>query len=184
MCMREKRLSKRERSRLKIMETAVRLFEEKGIHNVTFQDIADGADMCRTTVFNHFSTTSELLNSIYSLAIEITKEKCIVSGKSGLSLITYLFNMLLDETAKYPALITQMTGTAMLYYDKSITVFAEVIEKNLPEKIEDKKAMTTLITGAYFGMLYEYHGGKKEFDAEKMKEEFKNLMDVLMKPYL
>ncbi len=52
---------KRARSRKLIMHAAKGLFEEKGIRNVTFNDIAERADMCRTTVFNHFATINELM---------------------------------------------------------------------------------------------------------------------------
>lgn len=48
------KLSKKEKSRLRIMHAAKGLFEKQGLDNVTFSQIAEAADVCRTTVFNHF----------------------------------------------------------------------------------------------------------------------------------
>lgn len=182
--MKERKLCKRERSRLKIMYEAARLFEERGIENVTFQQIADRADVCRTTVFNHFATTRELMNAIYMMAIESIKAHCLECGKSGLPLLSYMFDIIIDATAKYPVLIMQLTGTALLHEEQQVAVFSEIIKDNLPENVENKKAMTTLIIGAFFGMLYEYHAERKQFNAEAMKSEFQHLMDVLVTPYL
>ena len=50
-----KNLSKKEKSRIKILHAAKGLFERYGIDDVTFTQIAQKADVCRTTVFNHFA---------------------------------------------------------------------------------------------------------------------------------
>ena len=39
-----------------ILKAAGELFEEKGLKHVTFNDVAERADMCRTTIFNYFSS--------------------------------------------------------------------------------------------------------------------------------
>ena len=62
-----KSLTKKEKSRLKIMHAAKGLFEEHGIDQITFTQIAKEADVCRTTVFNHFAGTKELLLAIFSI---------------------------------------------------------------------------------------------------------------------
>ena len=43
------------------MHAAKGLFEKNGIENVTFNQIAESAEVCRTTVFNHFSDSKELM---------------------------------------------------------------------------------------------------------------------------
>ena len=70
------KLSKKEKSRLKIMHTAKGLFEKNGIDSVTFAQIAEGADMCRSTVFNHFSNVTELMLAIISQEIEDIRDYC------------------------------------------------------------------------------------------------------------
>ena len=55
---------KRAATRLAIMRAARRLFEEKGIENTSFSDIAEAAGVSRSTVFNHFSGTSDLLSAV------------------------------------------------------------------------------------------------------------------------
>ena len=69
-----KRPGKKERSRIKIMHAAKGLFEEYGMDSVTFQMIADRADMCRTTVFNHFSSIDELMLALTDQEIDDLKE--------------------------------------------------------------------------------------------------------------
>ena len=63
------RIPKRERSRIRIMHAAKGLFEEHGIDNVTFQMIADKSEMCRTTIFNHFSGIEDLMLALSSQEI-------------------------------------------------------------------------------------------------------------------
>ena len=67
---------KKIRSRITIMHAAKVLFEKYGIEEVTFQMIADEADMCRTTVFNHFSGLSELLLALVAQEIDDIKDYC------------------------------------------------------------------------------------------------------------
>ena len=62
--MESSKMSKKEKSRHKIMHAAKGLFERDGIENVTFTQIAEEADVCRTTVFNHFAGTRELMLAI------------------------------------------------------------------------------------------------------------------------
>ena len=79
---------KRARSRMIIMHAAKGLFEEKGIRNVTFNDIAERADMCRTTIFNHFSTINELMLALSEQEIVDLMEFCHDSKLEGKELIT------------------------------------------------------------------------------------------------
>jgi AcrR family transcriptional regulator len=54
---------KKQRTRQLIVETARRLFEERGFEAVTVDDVARGAEVSRKTVFNYFPTKEDLFYS-------------------------------------------------------------------------------------------------------------------------
>ena len=49
---------KRSKSKQIIISAAKNLFEEKGPGHVTFNDVAKKAQMCRTTIFNYFTSVN------------------------------------------------------------------------------------------------------------------------------
>ena len=55
---------KRSKSKQIIISAAKNLFEEKGPGHVTFNDVAKKAQMCRTTIFNYFTSVNEILLAI------------------------------------------------------------------------------------------------------------------------
>ena len=84
-------MTKREKSRIRIMHEAKRLYETYGIENVTFSQIAEEAGMCRTTIFNHFATAGDLMLALYRQEIEDIKAHCLATGQTGMHLIEALF---------------------------------------------------------------------------------------------
>jgi len=63
-----KQLSRRERERLQhkreIMDAALRLFSEKGYHNVSMEEIAKEAEFSVGTLYNFFKSKEELYKSL------------------------------------------------------------------------------------------------------------------------
>lgn len=69
----KKKLSRKERERLKhkreIMDAALRLFSEKGYHNVSMEEIAKEAEFSVGTLYNFFKSKEELYkNLIYEVS--------------------------------------------------------------------------------------------------------------------
>lgn len=54
---------KKEETRNKIINTAVELFNRRGLGNVTMEMIADSADIARGTLYNYFSSKEILVNA-------------------------------------------------------------------------------------------------------------------------
>ena len=52
---------KKKRTRLTILETAKRLFLERGFDNVSVAEIAREAEVSEATVFNYFPTKEDLV---------------------------------------------------------------------------------------------------------------------------
>lgn len=174
-----KKLSKREKTRIKIMHAAKGLFESYGLDGVTFNQVADAADVCRTTVFNHFGSTSELMLAISSQEIEDVKEYCDENGFEGVEKIKALYGKLIEDLAYYPNLTTRLIYNAVLNSDQENPIKEiEDMTKESLEKAGFKEAenMTVLITGAYFGLTNHYHINNMNFDATTMKDEFNKLL--------
>ena len=110
-------LSKKERSKIKIMHAAKGLFEEHGVGNVTFQMIADRADMCRTTIFNHFNGMDELMVALTAREVLDIQEYCEEYALHGMDLIYGLYDKLMEDTAYYPALASTLINDAITSKD-------------------------------------------------------------------
>lgn len=183
--------SKKARTRIKIMHAAKGLFEEKGLGNVTFNDIAEEADMCRTTIFNHFSNTEELMISLCEQEVEDIESYCENLEVKGVRLVEELFNKLIEDTACYPVLTTKLTNSSILGggNQKPITRVEKLIEDNLTHEYKNKAfneesynsiELTVLLMGAYYGLINHYHLNNKRFEIHKLQKEFKKLFQLIL----
>ena len=180
----EKYISKKERSRIKIMHAAKGLFERYGIDDVTFTQIAKEADVCRTTVFNHFAGTRELLLAIFAQETEDLKVYAESTGLEGVPLIYALFDRLIEDTAYYPTLSIRLITNAIMSRDEEnpIAMIEDMVRCSLTAaNPEDTELKVVSITGAYYGLINHYHINKLNFEAETMKSEFRRMMDEIIK---
>ncbi len=180
-----KNISKKEKTKIKIMHAAKGLFESFGIENVTFNQIADSADVCRTTVFNHFSDSKELMLALTAQEISDVEEFCMEEGYKGKELAYRLFSKLIDDAALYPKLTAILMTNAILSQEEDNPI--KNIEKLIVDGFKDDcgteeaERLAVLISGAYYGLINHYHINNKDFDGEAMKDEFKNLLNHIVK---
>ena len=180
----ERNISKKEKSRIKIMHAAKGLFEKYGIDDVTFTQIAKEADVCRTTVFNHFAGTRELLLAIFAQETEDLKVYAESTGLEGVSLIYALFDRLIEDTANYPSLSMRLITNAIMSRDEEnpIAMIEDMVRCSLTAaNPEDTELKVVSITGAYYGLINHYHINKLNFRAETMKSEFRRMMEEIIK---
>lgn len=165
------------------MHAAKYLCEKNGIENVTFHDIAREADVCRTTVFNHFSTTDELLIALFCQEIEDIDEYSAQIDKKGMDLIEAIFDKLIEDTAYYPVLTYKIASSTILRggeEEYSFIHIEKMIADNLPDQYgEQRELYTVAVMGAYYGLVNHYHSLNKHFDAEQMKVEFHQLLGLI-----
>lgn len=166
------------------MHAAKGLFEQNGIENVTFNQIAEEAGVCRTTVFNHFSDSRELMLALTSQEIMDVKEHCLEQSYKGKDMAYGLFTKLIEDAALYPKLSAKLMTNAILSQDQNNPI--KTIENMLVEAFEgecgsrEAEELAVLISGAYYGLVNHYHINNKEFDSDAMKEEFKKLLDRII----
>lgn len=165
------------------MHAAKYLCEKNGIENVTFHDIAEEADVCRTTVFNHFASTDQLMIALFCQEIEDIDEYCSEINCSGMALIEAVFDKLIEDTAYYPVLTYKIASSTILRgggEEKSLSYIEKMIADNLPGQYREQKELYTVaIMGTYYGLVNHYHSLHKHFDAEQMKEEFHQLLRLI-----
>ncbi len=187
----EKHLTKKEKSRLKIMHAAKGLFEKQGIDGTTFTQIAKEADVCRTTVFNHFAGTKELMFAIFAQEVDDLVEYCEKTDMSGVSLVYALFDRLIEDTAYYPMLSARLLNNAVLSRESNnpITIIEQITEKNLCEAASrsisdesgaDQRQKAMLICGAYYGLVNHYYINNKSFDEKIMKKELHAMLEIIL----
>ena len=182
--MDEKRIEgKKAKSRRKIMHAAKYLCESNGIENVTFHDIAKEADVCRTTVFNHFSTTDQLMMALFRQEIEDIDEYCTKISCTGMALIEAVFDKLIEDTAYYPVLTYRIVSSSILREGDQCSALMDIekmVAENLPEPYSRQQELYTVaVMGAYYGLVNHYHSLNKDFDADQMKKEFHRLLKLI-----
>ena len=174
---------KRARSRMIIMHAAKGLFEEKGINHVTFNDIAQRADMCRTTIFNHFSTINELILALMEQEVDELLDYCSRSKDTGSELIIRLMEKVIDDTVNYPVLAVKLLTDSIITAEErpSIQKVEQLISDNLGDMDEkEKEKRVIMIIGIYCGLVNHCFIAGKPFDGRRMKRQFLEYA----KPYL
>lgn len=174
---------KRARSRMIIMHAAKELFEEKGLNHVTFNDIATRADMCRTTIFNHFSTINELMLAVMEQEVNDVLSYCGDSRQEGEDLIRSMFEMLIDDTCNYPVLTAKLVANSIISEQErpSLAKLEKVIADNLPDMPDREKEQKVIqLTGIYYGLVNHYFINNCEFDRRKMKRKFNEMANSIL----
>ncbi len=181
---REKRAkNKRAKSKQVIIAAAKSLFEEKGLRHVTFNDVAKKAEMCRTTIFNYFTSINELMLAIMDEEVRNLMAFCETSRSEGIELVLDVFSKIIDDTARFPVLTTKLIAGSMLDIKrrKVISKIEEIINNAFAEKsVEEIERRVVLITGAYYGIVNHYFLNGKKLDPNKMKREFRNYVAPLL----
>ena len=69
----------------RILETAMKLFIEKGYEQTTLQDIADAIGMTRGAIYHHFKDKAEMVDSVMACMFHKTVPYEEIKGDSGWS---------------------------------------------------------------------------------------------------
>lgn len=145
-----------------IMHAAKKLFEEKGLGNVTIEEITEAADVSRSTFFSHFQSLEALSTEIAGVGIQDILEAHEKSNKQGLDGIYALMNKLVDDTCPYPYLtvellmngIVKSRGKSPFYYFENL-ICNELSIEGVSEEEFSYKEQAALMMGAYFGIVFQ-----------------------------
>ena len=156
-----RRLRKKEQTHLAIMHSAKVLFEQHGINNVTIEQIAEGADVSRSTFFSHFDSVDTLLSEI--AAQEIDDIFSVVEQDGEEPSIEAVFAQLTADTYPYPYLMGELFMRSIIAPGKSAVARVDEllqaqIEKGGYAKMREEfsaKDISAFIFGAYFGLIFQ-----------------------------
>lgn len=186
------KLSKKQRTFKLLTHSARVLFEQRGIEGVTFDDIATHANVCRTTVFNHFPTGNDLLVALCTSEINDLVNYCASSNQQGLALIKGVLGKLIDDTCAYPVVMSKLTSSYITQHGpvEGAVILEKTIAENLMienqirplaimQKLNAQEA-AVIILGFYYGMVNSYHISDKQFVAQEMKAWIDHILDIFV----
>lgn len=173
-----KRELKKARTRIAIMHAAKGLFEESGVKAVTIEDIAEKADICRSTFFTHFDTKESLLTALFSQELDDLLEQNKEEIHDKERFFKLLENLVID-TYNYPSLSMQLLGNGFLntennesnnYINDSVEKIYNLVDETGTDLTKKDIFMTLL--GAYVGSIMTKIVEKKSFDDPNETIEF------------
>ena len=182
-----RRLRKKDNTHRAIMHNAKMLFEKNGLGNVTVEQIAEAADVSRSTFFTHFSSVDDLLMQIANEEIDDILESATADGSSEAE-INRVFHQLAKDTCPYPYLVTQLFVRSILSPERSSAVDVLSLITNETEasgykalkKQFSSKDISSFIFGAYFGLIFQKFIEKESFDnPAEIDKKINNFIDFL-----
>lgn len=184
--MSERKRSKTQRA---ILHAAKVLYEKHGVGNVPFDDIAEQAGVCRTTVFNHFADAGELQQAIAVAEIGEIIEFGEDSKLKGLPLIYALLDKLIDDTANYPRVMARLANATILGGESGrVSEIERMIAKqyelefgNSLSRANVSPAMLAQMTmGLYYGQVNHQLAFGLSFEVEQMRKQMRGMLDLLL----
>ncbi len=130
-----KTLGRRERraaeTRLRLFRSALQLFADRGLSNVTVEDITEAADVGKGTFFNYFESKDHVLGVMAELQLARVREavQTAASGKRSVrSTLHHLFLRLAQEPGRSPFLARAVISSFL-----ASDVVRDLIERQISE---------------------------------------------------
>ncbi len=181
---------KRAKTQRAILHAAKVLYEKQGVGCVPFDDIAQQAGVCRTTVFNHFSDAGELQQALAVAEIGELIDFGEGSQLCGLELIYALLDKLIEDTANYPRVMARLTNATILGGEGGRVgeierLIARQYEQALGAELTRSGVSAGLLAqmtmGLYYGQVNHLLAYGLPFEAERMRGDLRVMLDVLLR---
>ena len=181
---------KRTKTQRAILHAAKVLYEKHGVGNVPFDDIAEQAGVCRTTVFNHFADAGELQQAIAVAEIGELIEFGESAKVKGLPLIYALLDKLIDDTANYPRVMARLANATILGGEGGrVSEIERLIARHYDLEFRESlaRANTTgamlaqMTMGLYYGQVNHQLAFGLPFETEQMCKQMRTMLDLLLR---
>ena len=181
---------KRTKTQRAILHAAKVLYEKQGVGNVPFDDIAQTAGVCRTTVFNHFADAGELQQALAVAEIGELIEFGEQSTLRGLTLIYALLDKLIDDTANYPRVMARLANATILGGESGRVseierLIARQYEQEFGAALTQGKITAGLLAqmtmGLYYGQVNHQLAFGLPFQAEQMRKDMRVMLNLLLR---
>lgn len=165
-----RRSRKKEQTHRAIMHSAKVLFEQHGISNVTIEQIAENADVSRSTFFSHFDSLDSLLTEI--AAEEINDIFAAIEADEAEPSVAAVFRQLSTDTYAYPYLMGELFMSSILSPGESAVARVDHLLRSEIEQgkygnmleLFSSKDISAFIFGAYFGLIFQKFMNNESFD--------------------
>lgn len=188
-----RRSRKKEQTHRAIMHSAKVLFEQHGINHVTIEQIAENADVSRSTFFSHFDSVDSLLKELATQGIDDIFQ-AIEEDEAGLT-VAALFRKLNADTYPYPYLMAELFMHSIISEGESPVkrvdhLLRTEIERNPAyermRRTFTAKDISAFVLGAYFGLVFQKFMNDEPFEdpaetndkIQKLIKFFKNQEDL------
>ncbi len=166
-----RRSRKKEQTHRSIMHSAKVLFEQHGINHVTIEQIAENADVSRSTFFSHFDSLDSLLTEI--AAEEINDIFSAIEADEAEPSVAAVFRQLSSDTYAYPYLMGELFMRSILSPGESAVARVDHLLRTEIErgkkyegmlKTFSSKDISAFIFGAYFGLIFQKFMNNEPFE--------------------
>lgn len=163
-------IGKKKTTHIRIMHIAKTLFEKNGLEGVTVDDISSGAEICRSTFFNHFSSINELLKEIATQEIDDLLEVSAKYKNNSLLMIQKVMEKLVDDTTPYPYLTIKLLMSQIMSNEENnpLSIIERIIMDGLVNigVSEDYSPLeaVALVFGSYYGVIFQLFINRRPFD--------------------
>ncbi len=190
----------RERQRREMLEAALRLFSEKGYHNVTMHEIAEGAEFAIGTLYKYFKNKEDLyrallletadefhagiLKAIEEKEDEIDKFRNFVRTKAELFRIHLpLIRLYFSETyGESFNLKSGLDSEIRRRHDESLKTLASVFESGMKKRrfkrIADPYSLAIALDGITTAFLFQWIEAP---ECRPFPEDPDAILDILFK---
>ncbi len=181
---------KRTKTQRAILHAAKVLYEKQGVGNVPFDDIAEQAGVCRTTVFNHFADAGELQQALAVAEIGELIDFGEGSNLRGLPLIYALLEKLIDDTANYPRVMARLANASILGGESGrVGEIERLIARHyelefgsaLAQAHTTPSLLTQMTMGIYYGQVNHLLAHGMPFEAQQMHKDLRVMMELLLR---
>ena len=185
--MSEKKRTKTQRA---ILHAAKGLYEKHGVGGIPFDDIAETAGVCRTTVFNHFADAGELQQALAVAEIGELIEFGEGSKLKGLPLIYALLDKLIDDTANYPRVMARLANATILggeggRVSEIERMIARQYELEFGESLARANVSTAMLAqmtmGLYYGQVNHQLAFGLPFEVDQMRTQMRGMLELLLR---
>ena len=153
---------KRGKTRRLIMQNSKALLETHGIEHVTMQDIADAANVSRTTVFNYFGSVKGVLDALCEDEVNNRPD------------VRHVFEQLIKDAAVFPALIIRVISASIVEPGGCNPILE--IEQMILDRVGGDETKLTFLTGGFYAVLNHTYLHDGKIDENKMMDKMDNII--------
>ena len=167
---------KRGKTRRLIMQNSKALLETHGIEHVTMQDIADAANVSRTTVFNYFGSVKGVLDALCEDEVNAVREYCERKEKreDNRPDVRHVFEQLIKDASVFPALIIRVISASIVEPGGCNPILE--IEQMILDRIGGDETKLTFLTGGFYAVLNHTYLHDGKIDENKMMDKMDDII--------